>query len=369
MKKKSLAIILALVLLLSIAVGCQQAPTPPAGGQQAPPPEAQPANGGAEEAAPDAAAEFFRGQRITIVLGQPAGGTVDLAARALIPFIQDYTGASVIIEYQEGAAGVVAANYMYNRASRDGLTLSLMQASVLMLSQLGGAEGVAYDVSSFNWVACLGSDPRIYVTYPGSRLEAAELVGESITLAASVPGFSPGSLCDMLLAEILEANGGSARLITGYVGLAGRRLAVQQRETDMTWQHLASYNEFVEGTLSPVFIFDRDRIDRIPEVPTIFELGLTIAPEIQSLFDTVLEVGAFNMMMFTPPDVPEYRLEFLRNMFAEIITNQDLIQVFEDAFMGTNFASPHDVQDWAGRVYDLVAANVDAIHALIDKYR
>lgn len=367
--KKSLFIVLCLLMVFAlVATACQPAAQQAPPTQQEDPPENGDENG--DEPEVDPAAEFFRGQRMTIILGQPAGGVVDLAARMLIPFIEEYTGATVMIEYHEGAGGVVAANYMYNRASRDGLTLSLQQASAMFMAQLGGSEGVAFDVRNFNWVGDAGNDPRIYVTFPGNTFEvAADIVGENVTIAASVPGFSAGSLMDMILAEILEANGGSGRLITGYVGLAGRRLAVMQQETDLTWQLLAAYNEFEEGNLVPLFVADRERIDRLPDVPTIFEMGLTITPEIESLFETVLEAGSFNLLLNTPPEVPEYRLEFLRNMFAEIFANEALIAEFDSNFMGTNFVSPHEVQAWADEVYALIEANIDDIHALIAKYR
>ena len=69
-----------------------------------------------------AAPEYFKGKTIRLMVGNSVGGAMDDWAR----FVAHYLGKqipgtpAIIIQNMPGAAGIIAANYVYNIAKPDG---------------------------------------------------------------------------------------------------------------------------------------------------------------------------------------------------------------------------------------------------------
>ncbi len=75
-------------------------------------------------------APFYEGKTITIIQGRDPGGTGDLRARSLVPFLQKYIpgNPTIVMEYMPGGGGRKAANHLYRSARPDGLTPDLYVA-------------------------------------------------------------------------------------------------------------------------------------------------------------------------------------------------------------------------------------------------
>jgi tripartite-type tricarboxylate transporter receptor subunit TctC len=73
------------------------------------------------------AADFYQGKTLTLIVGYAPGGGVDTTARVvarhLVRFIPGQP--SLVVQNMEGAAGVVAANYLDRRVAPDGLGLGI----------------------------------------------------------------------------------------------------------------------------------------------------------------------------------------------------------------------------------------------------
>ena len=117
-----------------------------------------------------AQAPYYQGKTITIVRGGEPGGSGDMQARALIPFLRKYIpgNPNIIIENMPGAAGMKAVNYIYSTARPDGLTITAV-GSGLAAGPILGLPGAKYDIDKLIY---LGStehgDPYVFL----SRKEA-----------------------------------------------------------------------------------------------------------------------------------------------------------------------------------------------------
>src|SRR5437764_9588819 len=73
------------------------------------------------------AVEFYRGKTIALIVGFAPGGGVDSAARVvarhLVRFIPGEPKS--LVQNMEGAAGVIATNYLASRVAADGLTIAI----------------------------------------------------------------------------------------------------------------------------------------------------------------------------------------------------------------------------------------------------
>jgi tripartite-type tricarboxylate transporter receptor subunit TctC len=100
-----------------------------------------------------AQSDFYRGKTIVLVHGRSSGGSGDFRARSVGPFLQKYIpgNPTIVHEYMDGAGGRKAANYIYNSARPDGLTIGSVGGGVVVSSVLGET-GVQYDLDKLHFV-------------------------------------------------------------------------------------------------------------------------------------------------------------------------------------------------------------------------
>jgi tripartite-type tricarboxylate transporter receptor subunit TctC len=96
---------------------------------------------------------FYQGKTIRIVVGFTPGGFYDRWARLLARYMPKYIPGNpeMIVQNMPGASSVIAANYVYNVAKGDGLTL-LVPINSLYLDQLVERKEVQFDVRKFEWI-------------------------------------------------------------------------------------------------------------------------------------------------------------------------------------------------------------------------
>lgn len=88
--------------------------------------------------------QFYKGKQINLVIGADVAGGYDTYGRLLARFMPKHIPGqpSMIVQIMPGAGGVVAANYLYNVASKDGLTIGTVQRQIPQgpLLGLGGTQ-------------------------------------------------------------------------------------------------------------------------------------------------------------------------------------------------------------------------------------
>src|SRR3982751_3000708 len=96
---------------------------------------------------------FYQGKTIAIVVGYLAGDGYDIWARLLAAHMGKHIPGNpgMIAQNMPGAGSMIAANYVYNVAKPDGLTMASIGPS-LYLDQLIGKKEVQFDWAKFGWV-------------------------------------------------------------------------------------------------------------------------------------------------------------------------------------------------------------------------
>ena len=76
----------------------------------------------ASQASADDLADFYKRQRISLIVGNGTGGGYDVYARVLARYISNYIPGNpgIIVQNMPGAGGLRAANYIYNVAAKNG---------------------------------------------------------------------------------------------------------------------------------------------------------------------------------------------------------------------------------------------------------
>ena len=96
---------------------------------------------------------FYKGRTIRLVVGSTPGGLYDRWARMFARYMPKYIAGNpeVVVQNMPGASSLLAANYVYNVAKPDGLTLGMVQYNIYM-DQLVGRKEVQFEVRKFAWI-------------------------------------------------------------------------------------------------------------------------------------------------------------------------------------------------------------------------
>jgi tripartite-type tricarboxylate transporter receptor subunit TctC len=124
----------------------------------------------------DAQSQHFEGKTITILRGGRPGGSGDMQARSLIPFLEKYIPGhpKIIIENMPGAAGMKAVNHAYTNAKADGLTITAV-GSGLATGPILGMPGVQYDLDKLIYLGSTESgDPYVFLSRKAAGFDSLE---------------------------------------------------------------------------------------------------------------------------------------------------------------------------------------------------
>jgi tripartite-type tricarboxylate transporter receptor subunit TctC len=119
---------------------------------------------------------YYQGKTITIVRGGEPGGSGDMQARALLPFLKKYIpgNPTIVIENMPGAAGMKAVNHIYSTAKPDGLSITAV-GSGLASGAILGLPGARYDIDKLIY---LGStehgDPYVFLSRKGAGFDTLD---------------------------------------------------------------------------------------------------------------------------------------------------------------------------------------------------
>ena len=136
-------------------------------------------------AAAPARADNYPNKAISVVVGYPAGGSVDLTARVLGEQLSEILGQSIVIENQGGAGGTIGAQRVV-RAAPDGYTLLLGSTNEMVIASKIN-EAVSYDgQKDFTHIGMIAAQPMLFTASTKSGVKtAAEYIEK---LKAAEPG-------------------------------------------------------------------------------------------------------------------------------------------------------------------------------------
>jgi tripartite-type tricarboxylate transporter receptor subunit TctC len=273
--------------------------------------------------AQDTERAFFGGKTIRLVVGYGPGGGYDAYARMIAPHLSRVLGASVVVENQPGAGGLVALNRIYT-AAPDGLTMMIVNGTGAALSQLTEQAGVRFDLGQLGYLGTVSASPWMWLVGPGSPIKTpqdAMKLGKKMNWAASGPadGLSDGA------AFTCEALNLDCHVVLGYAGSNQAALAVTQGEMDAIYVSDTSANNYVaSGQQHVVAAMGRVKSRFFPDVPTIFE-ALPLTPDQQWLFEFRGKLEDLGRILLVPPGMSAGRLAYLQAAVKQTLNEPALI--------------------------------------------
>jgi len=277
---------------------------------------------------------FYEDKTIRIVDYGTAGGGSDLLARLVARHLprQIPGNPQFVVQNMPGAAGAIAANYVYSVAKPDGLTLGLIAAGLYQAQLLAKPE-IKFDWVKFGWI---GTDqPNIISVLVRSdsghrSLDDISAAREPVVCADSAAG-SPNYAFIRLLTEVF---GAKFKQVLGYQGSGAMNLAIEIGEavcrsisitTLLSAEPLKTWVK--TGFIRVVVHSGRERHAALPDVPTVWELAQKqqIGKEDLEFMKVVLGAPDFGRPFVAPPGLPKDRLDLLRDSFSKTMKNPEFL--------------------------------------------
>jgi tripartite-type tricarboxylate transporter receptor subunit TctC len=281
-----------------------------------------------------AQSNFYEAKTIKLVLGFSAGGISDLWGRALSRAMSPHISGKpqIILQNMPGAGSLTAANYVYNIAKPDGLTIGFFTPG-LFFNQLIGAKEVQFDWAKFAWIGSPEQTQRIiYIRgdTPFKNVDDLRLAAEGPRCGATALG-TVGHYFPRLVEEVL---GVKFNLVLGYPGAAEIDLAIQKGEVQCRAGSLEGYfgsepsKSWAKSGFTRVLVNGGAKRDpRIADVPTLHELmEKRKAPEsMRRLASVLLSPDQIGRPMATTPGTPLGRVKILRDAFKKALGDPEFI--------------------------------------------
>ncbi|HWP34049.1 MAG TPA: tripartite tricarboxylate transporter substrate binding protein [Thermodesulfobacteriota bacterium] len=257
-----------------------------------------------------AAPAAYPTQPVRLVITHAAGGTTDLAARLIHPYLQRALGVPVVIENMPGAGGNLARSYVFKQPP-DGYTLLVSQQPSMSSGQLvtkGSFDTLkfvhVYNIAGRNYnCVAVGADSPIKTIEDLRRASARE------PLTSAGTGIGSNAY---VLAMLLQARAGVKLTYVPFNSGGQAALAVAGGQTQMGTGALDSYWPLHEQKkLRIIAVSGPERDPSHPELPTIAEQGF---PDI--VLDQLTGV-------FAPPGLPEDRLKVLVAAFQKAFEDKE----------------------------------------------
>ena len=267
-----------------------------------------------------AVAQGLSNQPIRIVLTSSPGANTDLTTRLIAKRFTDLGGPQVVIENRTGGAGVVGAMAV-KQAAPDGSTLFLADQGTISVNAITKPD-LAYDpIADFKPVTLLWSFPSV-VAVPASL--PARSVAELIALARALPsGLTYGSQGPQsgghLLGVMFGKSTGAPLVHVPYRGAAPAITDLVAGRVSLMFASYSSVKGHVEGkSVRVLAAASGKRIDALPEVPTLTELGYRNI-ELETWFG-----------LMAPAGTPDAVIAALNAQFARAARSPDIVAQMDE---------------------------------------
>jgi tripartite-type tricarboxylate transporter receptor subunit TctC len=273
--------------------------------------------------------DFYKGKTLTIIQGRAPGGTGDIRARTLVPFLQKHIPGhpKIVMEYMPGGGSRKAANHLFTSTNPDGLTIGNASSGMVSAAVLK-TTGVLYDLNKFLYLGSpFSKHHAVFVTRKelGAGNLAQLRAAKSIRIGGQSVGFSTYNE-GRLFAYILRLQ--HPVYITGFAGaeldpalirgeIDGRATSadsVLRRNPDWLKQQAVDFHAIIE-------VPEGEKHSQFGKLPDIGALASTALERKVVLMQRAFRVTG--QPFIAPPGLPAERAKILQDAFRKTYSDPD----------------------------------------------
>jgi tripartite-type tricarboxylate transporter receptor subunit TctC len=324
---------------------------------------------GAANVAHAQAQDFYRGKQIRLISGHPVGGDYDIGARFLAKYLPRHIPGqpAVIVQNMPQAASIVAANFAFNQAPRDGTVITTFSRNFASQALLG-QPNIEADPRRFVWLGAFSLPSRVCVNwYTAAVKTPADLFTHELIIAGGGTGSSL-SIVPTVLNHVL---GTKFRVIEGYKGINDAALAIERGEVQgvcMSYGQFTNYESLIrDGKLRILLHAEETPVATLPDVPSIYDYAKT--DEQRQFLRFIFSSVEFGRPYVFPPDVPKERVALMRKAFAEVARVPEMRAEAERLKLDMSYHTPEHLERLVAALYDTPPAMIEAVKKLVPNFQ
>jgi tripartite-type tricarboxylate transporter receptor subunit TctC len=311
--------------------------------------------------------EFYKGKTVAFVVGGSAGGGYDTLARAIGRYIGGHIpgSPSVVVEDMPGAGGLLAMDYLFRTAVRDGSVIALVENGP-PLAPLFGVKEARFDATQFNWLGTPSVETAVTLLWHSVPVNSLDdLKTRPTTMGASGTN-STQAFYTRLVDAVL---GTKMKAINGYKGLNETFLAMERGEIDgspsVFYSAITSTRPrwLPDHLAKPILQYGPRPVVQLAGVP--FVSDLVAAPDDKLLLQAAFAPLALGRPLLMPPGVPAERVTAMRRALADTLADAAFIADAEKSGLVVNAPQTgQQLQEVIAQAYATPSRVVDRLRAL-----
>jgi tripartite-type tricarboxylate transporter receptor subunit TctC len=256
---------------------------------------------------------------------------------------------SIVAQNRPGAGSVVLANQLYNKYPKDGSVVGMFSNS-LHLWELLGQSNIKFTATKFNWIGRLTDADDIMAIRRDVGVKTFEDAKKK-QLVIGVPGASSSPA--LMLTALNNVLGTKFKLVSGYPGSSGIRLAVERGELDgnqsLLWSVHKSWVQ--QNNFMVLYRVAAAKLEGLEGAPSLLELSKTDdQKKLIRFFTSYTDVGR---SVVAPPGVPPDLVAALRAAFSSMVVDPQFIAEVEKSKLRLSPLSGEKLQNLIEAAFDL----------------
>jgi tripartite-type tricarboxylate transporter receptor subunit TctC len=296
-------------------------------------------------AAADPVADFYTGKSISLLIGFGPGGGYDTYARALARHLGKHIPGqpTVVPQNMPGAGGLAAANFLYNVAPADGLTLGVF-GPFNALEPLFGNPSARFDPRKFTWIGKMDVDAGACGVRKSARIETfSDLQKKEVVFGSS----GRGSTTTQQVLALKNMLGARVKIVQGYQGSADITLAMRRGEVSAMCGIAVSNvlvqlkDDMANGDIRMFVQFGRRNAPEFGNAENIYDLLPT--SDDRQVAEIIFRPNELGKPVAAPPAVPADRATALRKAFVSTMKDPSLLDEMNRMSLPINTATGDEV--------------------------
>ena len=307
---------------------------------------------GGAPAAAEPVADFYKGKTLSLVVGHEVGSGYDVYGRVLARHLSRHVPGqpTVVVQNMVGAAGMIASNWLYNIAPRDGTVVATFSASPIAEPILGNPAS-RYEPAKFTWIGNMDESAGTCGVTKASGIATFDDLRTKETIFGATA--QTGTFGKFALA-VKNLFGAKYRIVSGYKGSADVKIALNRGEVHgicgLPLSTITSHwrDEYESGNFRPVIQLSGRKHPDLKSIPHVDDYARS--PEDQQVFGLIFGMQALGRFYVSPPALPAERRDALRSALAAAMKDPQFLADAARTKIDINPSSGAEVEAFVARV-------------------
>jgi tripartite-type tricarboxylate transporter receptor subunit TctC len=274
----------------------------------------------------------FPEKNITFIIPVSPGGGFDTTVRLLIPYLQKYLPkrVTIIARNMPGGEWSVGINNLY-RSEPTGYTIGIFNLPGNVVHMITGT--AKFDLTKVTWLGTPADITYVTAFSPKSKFKSLKDMQEAPEVLAGTVGLaSTAGLGTVLAAEAMKIkmkyiphDGSTEAVLAGIRG-------------DVDWVQYpfgTLKKHFEAGELIPKWVYAKQRLRELPNVPTIVEMG----------YGQLLSVVTMFRPIGGPPGIPGDVTKVLQTSLQKAIQDPEFVAAMKKGRLEPTYYGPEETTE------------------------